>query len=145
MTLLAALAGNGPDDALFARLLFDVMIPAELAAAVRAQGYDIAEARTLAPEVQQDDWAILETAAQERRAVVTCNYSDPQSNFCLIHEQQLSEGRTHAGIIFVPQFQISSRSRRWEVRDRLVHFLNQHTADELANQLWWLPLETQLR
>ena len=26
-----------------------------------------------------------------------------------------------------------------EVRDRLLTFLNQHTAAELRNQLWWLP------
>jgi hypothetical protein len=34
-------------EALFARLLCDVMIPAEFSAAIRAQGYDVAEVRTL--------------------------------------------------------------------------------------------------
>jgi hypothetical protein len=29
--------------------------------------------------------------------------------------------------------------RRWDVRDRLLDFLNQHIAEELSNQLWWLP------
>ena len=72
-------------ETLFARLLCDVMIPAELSAAIRAQGYDVAEARALPVEIQQDDHAILWAAAQQRRVVVTCNYSDPQSNFCLIH------------------------------------------------------------
>jgi predicted nuclease of predicted toxin-antitoxin system len=73
------------NDTLFARLLFDVMIPAEIAEAIRAQGYDVAEARTLLLDVQRDDRAILEEAAHQRRVVVTCNYSDPQSNFCVIH------------------------------------------------------------
>ncbi len=27
------------------------------------------------------------------------------------------------------------------VRDRLLRFLNQRTADEIKNQLWWLPKE----
>ena len=36
---------------LFARLLFDVMIPAELAKAIQSQGYDVVEARTLPLEV----------------------------------------------------------------------------------------------
>jgi hypothetical protein len=72
---------------LFARLLCDVMIPAELSAAIRAQGYDVTEARTFPSELQQDDRAILAAAAQQRRIVMTCNYSDPQSNFCLIHEE----------------------------------------------------------
>ncbi|MGH9834339.1 MAG: DUF5615 family PIN-like protein [Blastocatellia bacterium] len=131
------------DDAapLFARLLCDIMIPAELSEAIRLQGYDVLEARQLPLEIQQDDWAILNEAAQQQRAVVTCNYSDPASNFCLIHEEWQQQGKEHAGIILIPQFQISNRLRRWEVRDRLLDFLNQHTAEELYNQLWWLPQE----
>jgi hypothetical protein len=39
-------------ETLFARLLCDVMIPAELSAAIRAQGYDVAEARALPVEIQ---------------------------------------------------------------------------------------------
>jgi predicted nuclease of predicted toxin-antitoxin system len=127
------------EAALFVRLLCDVMIPAELAEALRAQGYDVAEARLLPVEVQQDDDAILQEASRQERVVVTCNYSDPQSNFCVIHEQWQSQTKEHAGIILVSQQQISSRSRRWEVRDRLLKFLNSYSADEVRNQLWWLP------
>ena|SRR5437016_8406218 len=130
------------DDAasLFARLLCDIMIPAELSEALRLWGYDVVEARALSLELQQDDWAILNEAAREGRIVVTCNYSDPASNFCLIHAEWQAQGKEHAGIILIPQFQISNRLRRWEVRDRLLSFLNQRTAEELRNQLWWLPL-----
>jgi hypothetical protein len=127
------------NDRLFARLLCDVMIPAELAGALRAQGYNVAEARLLPPEVQQDDNALLEEASSQERVVLTCNYSDPNSNFCVIHELWQSQGKGHAGIILVLQHQISSRSHRWEVRDRIIKFLNCLTADELRNQLWWLP------
>jgi len=67
-------------ETLFARLLCDVMIPAEFSAAIRAHGYDVAEVRTVPVEIQQDDEAILRAAAQ-------------------------------------------------------------HTADELRDQLWWLPQE----
>ena len=102
---------------------------------MRSQEYDVVEARDLPVEVQQDDWAILAEAANQQRVVVTCNYSDPSSNFCLIHEEWQADGKEHAGIILIPQFQISNRLRRWEVRDRLLDFLNQHTADELHNQL----------
>jgi hypothetical protein len=133
--------GARGEESLFARLLCDVMIPAELAEALRAQGYDIAEAQMLPLEIQQDADALLEAATRHLRAVVTCNYSDPQSNFCVIHEQWQSQGKQHAGIILVPQHQVSSRSRRWDVRDRLLKFLNCYPADELRNQLWWLPQE----
>jgi hypothetical protein len=128
-------------ETLFARLLCDVMIPAEFSAAIRAQGYDVAEARTLPLEIRQDDQAILQAAVQQRRVVITCNYSDPHSNFCLMHEAWRAQGKQHAGIILIARYQISSRLGRWEVRDRLLNFLNQHTADELSNQLWWLPQE----
>jgi hypothetical protein len=67
------------EESLFARLLCDVMIPAELSEGLRAHGYDVAEARMLSLEVQQDDQALLEHATREGRVVVTCNYSDPQS------------------------------------------------------------------
>ncbi|HZV04200.1 MAG TPA: DUF5615 family PIN-like protein [Gemmataceae bacterium] len=127
------------EEALFIHLLCDVMIPAELAEALRTHGYDVAEARVLPLDVQQDDEAILEEATRQDRAVVTCNYSDPQSNFCVIHDEWQSQGKEHGGIILVPQHQVSSRSRRWEVRDRLIKFLNCYLADELRNQLWWLP------
>jgi hypothetical protein len=117
------------------------MIPAEFSAAIRARSFDVAEVRELPPEVQQDDWAILTLAAQQQRAVVTCNYSDQSGDFCLIHEGWQSQGKEHSGIILIPQFQISDHLRRWDVRDRLLHLLNQCTADELRNQLWWLPQE----
>ena len=72
------------DELLFARLLCDAMIPAELSEALRAQGYDVAEARLLPMEVQQDDDALLKEATRQERTVVTCNYSDPRSNFCVM-------------------------------------------------------------
>lgn len=127
------------EESLFVRLLCDVMIPAEVSEALRAQGYDVAEARLLPLEVQQDDEALLTEAARQQRAVVTCNYSDPRSNFCVIHEHWQAQGREHAGIILVPQHLINSRSHRWEVRDRLSKFLNWYPVDELRIQLWWLP------
>ena len=99
------------------------------------------EVRALPKEIQRDDRAILAEATRQKRAVITCNYSDPKGNFCLIHEEWRSKKRTHFGIILVPQAQISNRFRRWEVRDRLLSFLNLRTADELKNQLFWLPKE----
>lgn len=81
----------------FAQLLCDIMIPAEFSAAIRVQGYDVAEARALPVGVQQDDRAILAEAARQRRAVITCNYSDPNSNFYLIHEEWRTQSRGARG------------------------------------------------
>jgi hypothetical protein len=132
---------SAPAALLFARLLCDMMIPAEISMAIRAHGYEVVEARTLPVEIQQDDRAILAEATRQQCIVLTCNYSDPQSNFCLLHAEWHAQGREHSGILLVPQYQLSNRLGRWEVRDRLLSILNQHTADELRNQLWWLPQE----
>lgn len=72
---------------LFARLLSDIMIPPPFSAAIRAQGYDVAEVRALANDIQRDDRSILNEATRQKRVVMTCNYSDRSSNFCLIHEE----------------------------------------------------------
>ena len=40
-----------PSVMLFAHLLCDVMIPAEIAMAIRSQGYEVVEARTLPVEI----------------------------------------------------------------------------------------------
>lgn len=55
---------SSPSATLFARLLCDVMIPAEVAMAIRTQGYDVVEARTFAVELQPDDRALLTAATQ---------------------------------------------------------------------------------
>ena len=130
-----------PPGTLFARLLTDIMIPSQFSAAIRAQGYDVAEVRAMPSDIEQDDRAILVEATRQKRAAVTSNYSDRSGNFCLIHEEWRAKKKVHFGIILISQAQISNRLRRWEVRDRLLRFLNQRTADELKNQLWWLPKE----
>ena len=129
------------NSGLFARLLFDIMLPADLAESLRIHGYDVAEARALPLEVQRDDGALLIEAAGLQRLVVTCNYHDPHSNFCSLHEEWQAQSMEHSGILLVPQFQISNRFLRWQVRDRMLTFLNQHTWDELHNQIWWLSQE----
>jgi len=128
-------------SSLFARLLFDVMIPPEPAAAIRSQGYDVLGAGKLPTEVFRDDQRLLEVATEQRRVLITCNYSDQQSNFVLIHEEWQAQRREHAGTLLCPQSQISSRYRRREARDRLPRFLNEHTWSDLYNRLFWLPLK----
>ncbi len=127
------------NDGLFARLFFDCMFSAELAQSIREQGFDVAEARQLSRKIQEDDYALLERAAQERRAFITCNYRDRKSNFCLIHEEWLQSGKEHFGIILIPQFRIDSYYQRWAIRRRLLNFFNSRVWDELHNQLLWLP------
>ena len=64
--------GSSPSATLFARLLCDIMIPAEVAMAIRTQGYDVVEARTFPVEIQQDDRALLAEATQQQRSLPLC-------------------------------------------------------------------------
>lgn len=127
------------NNGLFAKLLFDCMFSAALAQSVREQGFDVAEARHFPLKVQQDDYALLEKAAEERRVMITCNYRDRNSNFCVIHKEWLNSGRTHFGIILVSQFRLDNYYTRWSIRRRLLDFFNSRSWDELQNQLLWLP------
>ena len=121
------------NNGLFAKLLFDCMFSAALAQSVRAQGFDVAEARHFPIKVQQDDYALLEKAVDERRAIITCNYRDRNSNFCVIHKEWLNSGRTHFGIILVSQFRLDNHYTRWSIRRRLLDFFNSRSWDELQN------------
>jgi hypothetical protein len=124
---------------LFAKLLFDCMFSADFAASIRAQGFDVAEARHLPRAIQRNDYAVLKQAILERRVLITCNCDDPDGNFCVIHEEWLRAGKNHFGIVLVPQFRFDNHHTRWAIRRRLLDFLNSRTWDELQNQLLWLP------
>lgn len=128
---------NNLEKALFVRLLFDIMIPAELASSIRDSGYDVAEARKLPKDIYGNDERLLKVAVTERRALFTCNFSDPFHNFCLIDAAWKLQGKQHAGIILCPQTDISLR--RWEVWRRLLQLLDTYSWDELYNRLIWLP------
>jgi hypothetical protein len=75
------------------------MIPPQFSAAIRAQGYDVAEVRVLSKEIQRDDRLILVEATRQKRVIITCNYSDRNSNFCLIHEEWRAKNNTQFGIV----------------------------------------------
>ena len=127
------------NDRIFARLLFDCMFPAALAQSLREQGFDVVEARQFPLRIQQNDHALLEIAARERRVVITCNYRDPKSNFCVIHEESLRSGKSHSGIVLVSQFLVDNHNTRWVVRRRLLDLFNSRSWEEFQDQLLWLP------
>ncbi|MHB8972314.1 MAG: DUF5615 family PIN-like protein [Pirellulaceae bacterium] len=72
----------------------------------------------------------LEFARSQGRVLVTFNIS----HFCHIHSDLLSEGRSHAGIILVPQqrYSVGERLRR------LLKLVPHRTAEEMHNQLEFL-------
>jgi len=133
-------ADQQSSDDFFARLLCDIMIPAEISAAIRAHGYDVIEARALPVAVQQDDRAILAEAARLRCVVVTCNYSDPQSNFVLSTRSGLRSEERTTGLFSYLSFKSAIACALGGARSA-AQLSQSNSADELRNHLWWLPQE----
>ena len=68
--------------------------------ALRSRGLDVTSIVELNNESLDDD-EVLELAVRNGRVIVTFNVGD----FCRLHQEYLSAGREHAGIIVVPRQQ----------------------------------------
>jgi len=102
-------------------------ISPRLADQLRKYGFDVVssqEARILSETDSQQ----LAQAVIEERAIVTFNVVD----FVSLHNEYLSEGKEHWGIIF------SSQESIHILRHRLLRLLNSTSADQLKNQIVWL-------
>ena len=76
----------------------------------------------------QDDGAQLARAASLGRCIVTHN----RVHFERLHEEYLSAGEKHCGII------VASRRSPYDVTNRLSTLLNTLTADEFVNQPFYI-------
>jgi|GEM_PF-2699275 len=81
--------------------------------------------RTCCPRLMMFSWLM---PASEHRAILTFNVGD----FAILHEQYMTEGKEHWGII------LSNREPIGELLRRILRLLNSASADELRNQIRWL-------
>lgn len=79
------------------KLLLDEMIGPRVARELRDRGLDVAAVAERTDLRALPDDAVLDVAREERRALVTCNIGD----FARLHQQWLSEGRQHCGLVMV--------------------------------------------
>ncbi len=112
---------------LFAKLYLDEDIQKIVADALRMRGFDVISShelnRTGMSDVQQLDYAIM-----QGRSFVTFNVA----HFAELDKKYTASGKRHYGIILSRQLPIS------EMVKRLLRLLNNFTADELENNIWWL-------
>src|SRR5690349_10279160 len=117
-------------EGLFIRLYFDHHIKLQLAEELRAAGYDVLTTQEAGMETATDT-AQLTFAAQENRSILTYNIRD----FAPLHEQWLSAGRDHAGIIVSQQL----GNRQYALlRQRMLRLLNEVSAEQIQNNLFHL-------
>jgi len=114
-------------EGLFIRLYFDHHIKLQLAEELRLAGYDVLTTQEAGLETATDA-AQLVFASQQNRAILTYNIRD----FAPLHEQWMTEGRMHAGIIVSQQL----GSRQYGLlRQRILRLLNEVTAEQIQNNL----------
>jgi len=115
-------------DSLFIRLYVDEDVHGDVGVALRQQGYDVLTAIE-AKRGGLSDEAQLAYAASEARAIFSFNAADSIA----LHIDYLDRGEKHAGIIIAKQLSLRETIRR------LSFLLNRISADEMQNQLRWLP------
>ncbi|HEY68066.1 MAG: hypothetical protein DRI79_04210 [Chloroflexi bacterium] len=116
------------EPTLFIRLYIDEDVHESVAMALRRRGYDVLNARE-ANQRGLSDAEQLAYAAAEGRTLFSFNAAD----YIALHMTYLAQGREHAGIVISKQIPIS------ETVHRLLTLLDQVSADEIRNQLRWLP------
>lgn len=96
---------------------------------LRSRGLDVTSALDEG-SVGQNDRAQLDYASQKERVLYTFNVGD----FCRLHDECLSEGRQHSGIIVVYR-------QRYKVGEQLrllLRLADIRSAEEMRNQLIFL-------
>lgn len=79
------------------KLLLDEMVGPRVADELRARGFDVIAVAERADLRALPDDAVLHVARETGRAVVTLNVGD----FARLHQQSLTEGRRHPGMVMV--------------------------------------------
>jgi hypothetical protein len=116
------------DPALFVRLYVDEDVHESVASALRRSGYDVISVR----EAQRrglTDAEQLAHAVEQGRTLFSFNAAD----YIALHLEYLAQGQEHSGIVVSRQVPIGETVRR------LLILLDQVSADDMRNQLRWLP------
>lgn len=123
-----------PEPPLFVRLYLDEDVHKRVASALRLRHFDVVSAHEIGRWGLTDEEQ-LAYATSEGRAIFTYNAAD----YLKLHMDWLRRGKDHWGIIVSDQQPIGETVRR------LLNLLNQVSADEMRNQVFWLQAFRQPR
>lgn len=98
-----------------------------LGSQLRRYGFDVTSSQET-ELLSDDDSAQLAHSASQQRAILTFNSTD----FVALHEQYMTDGKEHWGIVLSTEEPISVLMRR------LLRLLNSVTAEDRKNQIRWL-------
>lgn len=112
------------------RLLFDEdLIHHDLLVALKIHRVDVLTVADVG-RLGDDDESILRCAADHGRLLVSANIRD----FHRIHTEWVRSGKSHWGILVIPQrhFSVGERLRRID------HMVKSHRANDLQNQIYFI-------
>ena len=112
---------------LFARVYLDEDVSVLLAALLRSRGFEAVTTQE-AGNVGASDERQLEYATSGGLTILSHNRTD----FERLAQRYFEEGRQHPGVI------IAVRRRLHDMLRRVLTLLNQTTADEMANNVWYV-------
>ena len=110
------------DQGLFIRLLLDEDVQRRAASGLRLRHFDVVSVHEVS-RVGLSDEEQLSYAVSEKRSLFSYN----QRDYLKLHHDWLQLGKEHSGIVLSDQIPVR------EALDRLLHLLNQITADEMRN------------
>ncbi len=109
------------------KLYLDEHLSPRIAVQLRKYGFDVITLHDRGM-LSRDDPALLAAAASEKRAIVTCNFSD----FANLDEEYDAGGKQHWGIV------LTTEEPTGILIKRLLKLLNTLSSNELKNQIRWL-------
>jgi hypothetical protein len=112
---------------LFAELYIDEDVSALLTKLLRSRGFVVTSAQE-AGMLGCSDKEQLAHAVSQRKALLTHN----RVHFEALVRHYYATGRTHSGVIIVV------RRSPYEILQRLLRLLDQLTADEMENQIYYI-------
>lgn len=112
---------------LFVDLYLDEDVDVLVAQLVKARGFSSLTCRD-AGQLRVADAALLAYAVEQKKTLLTHNRAD----FEALHQQYLSAGRMHYGIL------IAVRRPPYQIVRNLLVILNRVTADEMENQIRYI-------
>lgn len=112
---------------LFTELYIDEDISALLTKLLRSRGFVVTSAQDAGLRGCSDEEQLAHAASQ-RKALLTHN----RVHFEALVQQYYATGRTHCGVI------IAVRRSPYEILQRMLRLLDQLTADEMENQVYYI-------
>ncbi len=118
------------------RGLVDEQLSPRIAALLREAGHDVVAVAERSELVGSSDAVLLEVATSEQRAVITNNVKD----FRPLAAARLAQGRSHAGLIFVPSTRTRTRAAVAVLAGAIEKVLQEHPDGLAASERWIGPL-----